>query len=339
MSFDDVLASDFRCVPELMCLFDGHGRIVHATNSIQKLFVSKYDSILNHTLEELGLEVSSFLTSDTLTVSSKSIYDFIAIGTSQIFEVSSEIVKSLESAGYKCAKLYQFEVRAFDHHGTKYYHGDLIPRRYNINTFDPEQHIVMNTRHIREEKLLAKLKDSILDLMEVPVMVSSKDGAITAYNKAMMDVLGDVQIEEYDQFAWLQCVECYTSDFSRPLECDELLFDKLCSKGQPYQQSLGKIVKGKRKFFKAYGRPIYSKIDSEEQELVGGLVYFEDFTESDIKFKEYSRKNEELFSRICDCMPQMVRKWASLSVAAADNDVGLGYRRWRQVGVFFCQMA
>ena len=151
-----------------------------------------------------------------------------------------------------------------------------------------------------------KMKDAILNTMEIPVCAMWKDQSLAFPNKAAMRVLHTCtgQVAE-DAYNLLSGFKCWTDDFSRELSEDEYPLVELCRTQKPF--------KGRRIGFKdaKKGNTVYDCSgecyhDEKTGEFLAGMIALKDVTEYTSLLKSQSEVNEQQFELICHTTPNMV---------------------------------
>ena len=117
-----------------------------------------------------------------------------------------------------------------------------------------------------------RLKDAILNAMEIPIFAMWKDTSLAFPNKAAMTLFDrtydPMTLEQYDI---LSRFTAYTEDFSRKLEEEEYPIVKLCRTQEPFQSMRIGIedAEHKKRIFEVSGKGIY---DEKTGEFLGGMT-------------------------------------------------------------------
>ncbi|MBE3047951.1 PAS domain-containing protein [Candidatus Bathyarchaeota archaeon] len=164
---------------------------------------------------------------------------------------------------------------------------------------------------------LTKMKDVVLNSMDVPIFVMWKDGSAVFPNKASRN-LCRVQ-SDFDHKlrgrASLLNWDAYTEDFSRKLSIDELPISVLLRNEQPFEgMRMGLFDKsGRRLICDARGELLRDKTTGE---VFAGLISLADVTRFAEELTEIKQHGEQRFKQICNTMPQLV--WTTDSEANFD---------------------
>ncbi|MCJ1394066.1 hypothetical protein MMC18_006944 [Xylographa bjoerkii] len=153
-----------------------------------------------------------------------------------------------------------------------------------------------------------RMKDAILDAMEIPVFAMWKDQSLTFPNKAAIRLLQrHIDPTNEDSYDLLSRTKAWTEDFSRELREDEHPLVHLCKTQKPIDGwRIG--IKDPKK-----GRTVYDcsgkgYFDEKTGEFLAGIIALKDVTEYTAALKTQSEENEQQFELICHTMPNMVSK-------------------------------
>jgi len=151
-----------------------------------------------------------------------------------------------------------------------------------------------------------KMKDAILNSMEIPVCAMWKDQSLAFPNKAAMRVIqtatGHVTEDAYNV---LSGFKCWTEDFSRELNEDEYPLVELCRTQKPFKsQRIG--FKDPTKGNTVYDCSGECYYDEKTGEFLAGMIALKDVTEYTSLLKSQSEVNEQQFELICHTTPNMV---------------------------------
>ena len=152
-----------------------------------------------------------------------------------------------------------------------------------------------------------KMKDAILNTMEIPVCAMWKDQSLAFPNKAAMRVLHTcTDHTTEDSHNLLSGFKCWTEDFSRELNEDEYPLVELCRTQKPFKSwKIGfKDSKRGNTVYDCSGECYY---DEKTGEFLGGIMALKDVTEYTSLLKSQSEVNEQQFELICHTTPNMVR--------------------------------
>ncbi|KAI9812484.1 MAG: hypothetical protein M1827_004715 [Pycnora praestabilis] len=203
---------------------------------------------------------------------------------------------------------------------------------------------------------ITRMKDAIIDTMELPVFSMWKDRSVAFPNRAGRELLSQDVDPTSDEVVpdSRAIVTAYTEDFERELEPDEYPLVELCQTEKPFSgRRVGMVdhKTGKRMIYDCGGEGM---MDEKTGEFIAGLVWMRDVTEYTDKIAAQSEENEQRFQTICDSMPQMVwttnaeghhdyfsRRWYDYTGfgdetlgsgwmnAFHPGDVGISEQRWK----------
>lgn len=163
------------------------------------------------------------------------------------------------------------------------------------------------TSTFTEFQKVTRMKDAMLNAMNIPVIAMWRDESVVFPNPAarrLLAVTADpISDESYD---FMSRFKPWTADFSRELTDLENPIIKLCRTQQPFstwQIGMKNSATGKRSNFDVSGYPVF---DDKTNEFFAGLVAFKDVTEYTEKIASQVAENELQFQLICDTMPQML---------------------------------
>jgi len=151
-----------------------------------------------------------------------------------------------------------------------------------------------------------RMKDAILNTMEIPVCAMWKDQSLAFPNKAAMRVLHTcTDHATEDAYNLLSGFKCWTEDFSRELNEDEYPLVELCRTQKPFKSWRIGVKDSKR------GNTVYDcsgecYYDEETGEFLAGMIALKDVTEYTSLLKSQSEVNEQQFELICHTTPNMV---------------------------------
>lgn len=167
-----------------------------------------------------------------------------------------------------------------------------------------------------------RMKDAILNTMEIPVCAMWKDQSLAFPNKAAMRVLHTCTdpVTE-DAYNLLSGFKCWTEDFSRELNEDEYPLVELCRSQKPFKSwRIG--VKDQKRGNTVYDCSGECYYDEKNGEFLAGIIALKDVTEYTSALKSQSEVNEQQFELICHTTPNMVS-----SVPASFSLSNLTYSR------------
>lgn len=186
---------------------------------------------------------------------------------------------------------------------------------------------------------IARMKDGMINAMEIPVLVMWKDESLMIPNAAAARLLHKKTNPISDNANGLiSRFKVYTEDFERELTADELPLVVLCRTQKPFSRwKIGVIDSNfRRKSFDVSGEGI---MDYKTGEFLAGIVALTDVTEYTDIIKTQSEENDQQFQLICDTMPQLLwtanpagmhdwfsRRWYDYTGLSVDQCVGLGWQ-------------
>lgn len=152
----------------------------------------------------------------------------------------------------------------------------------------------------------SRMKDAIINAMEIPVLAMWKDESLGIPNKAaskLMHQITDPMSE--DAYDLLSRFKVYTEDFQRELKVEEHPIIKLCRTQVSFTKCKIGLVdsNSKRRHYDVSGEVIF---DEKTGEFLFGIVTLQDVTEYTDIIKTQSEENDQQFQLICDTMPQML---------------------------------
>lgn len=153
---------------------------------------------------------------------------------------------------------------------------------------------------------IARMKDGMINAMEIPVFVMWKDESLVIPNTAATRLMHhEAKIDSTDALDLISRFKVYTEDFERELLPEELPLVKLCRTQKPFSRIKIGIInsRSERKHFDASGEGI---IDEKTGEFLAGIVTLNDVTEYTDIIKSQSEENDQQFQLICDTMPQLL---------------------------------
>ncbi|KAL8842550.1 MAG: hypothetical protein Q9170_000504 [Blastenia crenularia] len=187
-------------------------------------------------------------------------------------------------------------------------------------------------------KKIARMKDAIMNAVEIPVFTLWKDESLGFPNKAAARLMHqDVDPTTGDAYDLLSRFKVYTEDFKRELLPEEYPVVQLCRTEKPFSKWKVGIVdgNGKHLIFDVSGEGIH---DEKTGEFLAGIVMLKDVTEYTDIIKTQSRENAEQFEIICDTMPQMLwtsnakgyhdwfsRRWYEYTGLSVEQSSGTGW--------------
>lgn len=151
-----------------------------------------------------------------------------------------------------------------------------------------------------------RMKDAILDTMEIPIFAMWKDESLTFPNKAAVRLIQQhIDPTNEDSYDILSRTKAWTEDFSRELTEDENPLVRLCRTEEPLKGIRIGIKDPKR------GRIVYEcsgegYFDERTSQFLAGIIALKDVTEYTSALKSQSEETEQQFELICHTTPNMV---------------------------------
>ena len=186
---------------------------------------------------------------------------------------------------------------------------------------------------------IARMKDGMINSMEIPVLVMWKDESLMIPNAAAARLLHKkTDPISDDANGLISRFKVYTEDFERELLAHELPLVTLCRTQKPFSRWKIGIIdsNGQRKNFDVSGEGI---IDDKTGEFLAGIIALTDVTAYTDIIKTQSEENDQQFQLICDTMPQLLwttnpaglhdwfsRRWYDYTGLSVEDSIGLGWQ-------------
>lgn len=186
---------------------------------------------------------------------------------------------------------------------------------------------------------LSRMKDAIINAMEIPVIACWKDESLAIPNKAAMKMMhtraDPINNEAYDM---LSRFRLYTADFQRELDPEEYPLIKLCRTQKPFTKvKIGVLdVDGNQRVCDLSGEGVY---DEKTGEFLAGIVAVKDVTEYTDMIRSQIEESEQQLQLICETMPQMIwttdaegnhdwfsKRWYDYTGLSVEESIGLGWK-------------
>ncbi|KAL8663935.1 MAG: hypothetical protein Q9202_003484 [Teloschistes flavicans] len=187
-------------------------------------------------------------------------------------------------------------------------------------------------------KKIARMKDAIMNAVDIPVFTLWKDESLGFPNKAAAQLMQqDADPTTEAAYDLLSRFRVYTEDFKRELAPEEYPVVQLCRTQKPFNKWKVGVVdrNGKHLIYDVSGEGIH---DEKTGEFLAGIVVLYDVTEYTDMIKTQNRENDEQFELICDTMPQMLwttnpeghhdwysRRWYEYTGLSAEQSAGHGW--------------
>lgn len=163
---------------------------------------------------------------------------------------------------------------------------------------------------------ITRMKDAILNSMELPIFAMWKDQSLAFPNKAaahLMHATADPDAD--DQQDILERFKVYSQNFERQLRPDEYPIAELCRSQKPFTGwKIGVIDSDmKRVNYDVSGEGIF---DEKTGEFLAGIVVLKDVTEYTSELAAKDEQNDQQFQLICETMPQLL--WTTTATGRND---------------------
>ena len=188
-----------------------------------------------------------------------------------------------------------------------------------------------------------RLKDAILNSMNIPAYALWKDESFGMPNKAAIKLLYPwIEDEKFETSDLLQDFllhyVLYKDDFSAEIPLEEFPIMRVMreqERFEGYRVGMYSAKDGSRLLFDTSGEPLRN----DNGEFLGGLVLFHDVTDYATTIEKQQEKNEHQFESICNMVPQMIwrttpegahdyfsDRWYSYTGLSVDESFGEGWQ-------------
>lgn len=180
----------------------------------------------------------------------------------------------------------------------------ITPQAAMFPPMGPPLSIASTNAHSDLQKI-SRLKDALLNSMNLPCHAVWKDESVGVPNRALLRLaMGPDADVNCDQREFLARFQCYTLDFSRPLRIDEYPIVRVLTTQQPVVQALGiKDVNGHPRIFDVHGETIHDEMTGM---FLGAYVILKDVTSYMDLIQEQKKAGEAQLAMITQRIPQMV---------------------------------
>ena len=186
---------------------------------------------------------------------------------------------------------------------------------------------------------LSRMKDAIINSMDIPLIAMWKDESVSIPNKAaraLMYKKSDPTNE--DSYDAISRFRVFDEKFEHELEPDEFPIIKLVRNQQPFKAwKVGMMSrKGEKSTWEASGEGIH---DEKTGEFLGGILALKDVTKYDQIIKSQNEESEQQFQLICETMPQMLwtttpdgahdwfsKRWYDYTGLTVQKSIGVGWQ-------------
>ncbi|KAF2421011.1 hypothetical protein EJ08DRAFT_525664 [Tothia fuscella] len=186
----------------------------------------------------------------------------------------------------------------------------------------------------------SKMKDAILNAMNMPAYAMWKDQSFGIPNKAFCSLLPDTGTSTPgDQREFLSCFKVWTEDFKQELTVDEFPIMQLCrtqARLESKRYGMKHPKTNSRLIYDIHGEPIHDEVTGE---FLGGIVIFTDVTKYTKRIAAQLEENEKQFEYICNLIPIMVwrttpdgehdwfsQRWYDYTGLTEEQSLGKGWK-------------
>lgn len=170
----------------------------------------------------------------------------------------------------------------------------------------PPHKLVNVQPSLTDHEKLVRMKDVVIESIELPVIAMWKDESVAILNQGIYDLMyTSADQKTTDAFEILSHFKLYTEDFERELDMSEYPIGVLCRTQKPINKmKIGLIDSNyKRRILQISGSCVF---DEKTGEYQAGICVITDVTWYTTKIKAQTEQNEQQFQLICEALPQMV---------------------------------
>ncbi|KAK5018675.1 hypothetical protein LTR60_001402, partial [Cryomyces antarcticus] len=185
-----------------------------------------------------------------------------------------------------------------------------------------------------------RLRDAIMNSMNLPAYAMWKDESFGMPNKAIMELLTeDRDCDIADQRAFLSQFRVWSEDFKTEYTVEDFPIVELCRNQKRFDgRRVGMInpKTGTRLVFDVDGEPV---LDAKTGEFLGGLVIFKDVTQYTKRITAQIEENEKQFEYIANVNPNIMwtttpegqhdwysQRWYDYTGLSVEQSLGEGWR-------------
>ncbi|KAI9840558.1 MAG: hypothetical protein M1837_001538 [Sclerophora amabilis] len=184
-----------------------------------------------------------------------------------------------------------------------------------------------------------RVESVVVEKLEMPVYVMSKDGSLTMSNEAGRQLLQRDTDSTSEGDNMISRFRVWSEDFERELEPKEHPIIELCQQEKPISRKrvgMKHNETGKHIIFEISGRCIY---DNKTGKFLAGLMWCTDVTGYIELIAGQTEEIDERFQTICDTMPQMVwtttpdgyhdyfsQQWVDYTGLTIEDSIGTGWQ-------------
>lgn len=176
----------------------------------------------------------------------------------------------------------------------------------SLPTEIPPHEFVNVQPSLTDHEKLARMKDVVIDSIELPVIAMWKDESVAILNQGIYDLMyASADQKTTDAFELLSRFKMYTEDFERELDMSEYPIRVLCRTQKPINKMKVGLIdsKYKRRILQISGSCVF---DEKTGEYQAGICVITDVTWYTTMIKAQTEQNEQQFQLICEALPQMV---------------------------------
>jgi PAS domain S-box-containing protein len=187
---------------------------------------------------------------------------------------------------------------------------------------------------------VTRMKDAILETMELPVFAMWKDGSLAIPNQAGRRLLQQgIDPLTKDGYDLISRFRMWSEDFERELGPEEFPIVEICRTQQPFASRIVGMkdpVSGRNITYDVSGKGI---MDEATGEFLAGLIWMRDVTVYKDRIATQREENEQRFKTICDCMPQLMwttrpdgyhdyfsQRWYDYTGLTEEESLGMGWQ-------------
>lgn len=186
---------------------------------------------------------------------------------------------------------------------------------------------------------LSRMKDAIMNAVEIPLFAMWKDESLAIPNKAAAKLMYSkpdrTSNEAYDIISRFRV---FTEDFERELDPEEYPIVRLCRTQKPFNRwKIGVLdASDSRKIYEVSGEGIN---DEKTGEFLAGIIALKDVTEYAEIIRTQNEENEQQMQLICESMPQMMwttkpdghhdwfsKRWYDYTGLSVEESIGVGWK-------------
>lgn len=188
-------------------------------------------------------------------------------------------------------------------------------------------------------KKLSRMKDAMMNAVEIPLFAMWKDESLAIPNRAAAKLMyteaDPTSNEAYDVISRFRV---FTEDFERELDQEEYPIVRLCRTQQPFSKWKVGILdaSNSRRIYEVSGEAIK---DERTGDFLAGIIALQDVTEYAEIIRTQNEENERQMQLICESMPQMIwttrpdgyhdwfsKRWYDFTGLSVEDSIGMGWK-------------